>query len=154
MVCLTVGAIGQGIIIIPTESNPTQTIEPQVDKKDLTSSDPYLKMARVLETGEQTYIFKTEVQSRTLNPVWREIQVTCVVLLFCLVVKRNENACLVRKASRRLGIRVLFRVRNRGYPRAFGVERARSLKRLFRSAPFTFTFTFTPRVALARGRDR
>lgn len=47
----------------------------QVDKKDLTSSDPYLKMARVLETGEQTYIFKTEVQSRTLNPVWREIQV-------------------------------------------------------------------------------
>lgn len=47
----------------------------QVDKKDFTSSDPYLKMARVLETGEQTYIFKTEVQSRTLNPVWREIQV-------------------------------------------------------------------------------
>ncbi|CAM9714165.1 unnamed protein product [Ectocarpus sp. 12 AP-2014] len=47
-----------------------------VDKKDLTSSDPYLKMARVLETGEQTYIFKTEVQSRTLNPVWREIQGT------------------------------------------------------------------------------
>ncbi|CAN0282346.1 unnamed protein product, partial [Ectocarpus sp. 4 AP-2014] len=45
-----------------------------VDKKDLTSSDPYLKIARVLETGEQTYIFKTEVQSRTLNPVWREIQ--------------------------------------------------------------------------------
>lgn len=32
-------------------------------------------MARVLETGEQTYIFKTEVQGRTLNPVWREIQV-------------------------------------------------------------------------------
>lgn len=47
----------------------------QVDKKDLTSSDPYLKMARLLETGERTYIFKTEVQSRTLNPVWREIQV-------------------------------------------------------------------------------
>lgn len=47
----------------------------QVDKKDLTSSDPYLKIARVLETGEQTYVFKTEVQKRTLNPVWKEIQV-------------------------------------------------------------------------------
>lgn len=47
----------------------------QVDKKDLTSSDPYLKMARVLESGEFIYVFKTEVQSRTLNPEWRTIQV-------------------------------------------------------------------------------
>ena len=54
----------------------------KVDKKDLTSSDPYLKMARVLETGEQTYIFKTEVQSRTLNPEWRTIQVVLGVVLF------------------------------------------------------------------------
>ncbi|CAN0022215.1 unnamed protein product, partial [Sphacelaria rigidula] len=46
----------------------------QVDKKDLMSSDPFLKMARVLETGERVYVFKTEVQSHTLNPQWRTIQ--------------------------------------------------------------------------------
>lgn len=48
----------------------------QVDKKDLTTSDPFLKMARQLETGGLVYIFKTEVQSRTLNPQWRTIQGT------------------------------------------------------------------------------
>lgn len=47
----------------------------QVDKKDLTTSDPFLKVARVLETGEAVYVFKTEVQSRTLNPQWKTIQV-------------------------------------------------------------------------------
>lgn len=53
----------------------TDALSGQVDKKDLTSSDPFLKMARLLETGETTYVFKSEVQSRTLNPEWQQIQV-------------------------------------------------------------------------------
>lgn len=60
------------VFVIP----PGVACSVQVDKKDLTSSDPYLKMARVLESGDHTYVFKTEVQSRTLNPEWRTIQVS------------------------------------------------------------------------------
>lgn len=40
------------------------------------SSDPYLKIARMLEGGGRTYVFKTEVQRRNLNPQWRQIQVS------------------------------------------------------------------------------
>ncbi|CAM9691558.1 unnamed protein product [Choristocarpus tenellus] len=46
----------------------------KVDKKDLTSSDPFLRISRALERGEWVSIFKTEVKNRTLNPVWRPIQ--------------------------------------------------------------------------------
>lgn len=50
-------------------------------------------MARVLETGEQTYIFKTEVQSRTLNPVWKEIQVKGVCCVFAVLVLHLAEGC-------------------------------------------------------------
>lgn len=62
----------------PNEKNKTKNRNPKVDKKDLTTSDPFLKIARVLETGECVYVFKTEVQSRTLNPKWKQIQVRCL----------------------------------------------------------------------------
>ncbi len=74
----------------------------QVDKKDLTSSDPYLKIARLLETGEQTYVFKTEVQKRTLNPVWKEIQVHRRVRVCAHahgVERRGPKRCAAGSAS-------------------------------------------------------
>ncbi|XP_031394725.1 protein BONZAI 3-like isoform X1 [Punica granatum] len=48
-----------------------------LDNKDLFSkSDPFLRISRIVETGNSVPICKTEVVNNNLNPIWRPISLT------------------------------------------------------------------------------
>lgn len=40
------------------------------------TSDPFLRISRLMEDGNTLPVFKTEALMRTLNPVWKPIDIT------------------------------------------------------------------------------